>query len=93
MTFPKLGEWLAIALPLLMGAGLGSLFVVAVFVRGLRMSSAPSFLWLSLVNIPLAALAVICRRRILRWPRGTRRGVALVSIVFGLVPYVMILRK
>ena len=78
---PKLGLWLAMLVPLLLGAGLGLLFIILWSFKGSPSRREMPVIVSFILCVPLAAVAIATRRRFMRLGRGVRISLAVWSAV------------
>ena len=96
LTDPYLRAWITLAVALLLPAGLGLLWAVALAREGAppgRQSSLIYPIVYQVACIPLATLALAGRRRVQRWPRGVQNRLAATAIALTLVSFAWVFQN
>ena len=96
LAFPPLAGWLAVAIPVLLSAGVGLLLALMLAAHGElptergAFMAATTYFWLT---IPGAALVVVLRRPIMRAGAAVKAALSVTAAVLSVAAMVLLLKR
>jgi hypothetical protein len=97
MTQPPLRGWLVLAIPLIASAGIGVMMVILMMTAGMPSQSRYPYIGAAMayfgLAIPLAAITLIARRKIMRWERYLQATAATVVWILSATALILMFAR